>query len=377
MSCPARGSVKVKTVFVALAVCALSAVPCPSARERRPPVARDARALRRALASALGGEFGIVRDELTRRSAYHGGGAYWLAHLRPKRPGRFTLKYAYSYEDPFTKEEPRAWRAEHSIAFVVGPRGCRRRQRHFATAFYQPCLGDTVILPVALDAYRRVYAGHAFEFTAHPAGPRQPPPGPEEWERDLTRAEDAKLRRDPVANPAAEHLKYLGSTAAVRPHRSPGYTAEYHATFEAVRPGRFNLLLGLSAPGAAAGACGAAGEAVSEAAGETVSEAAGGVPVIVVERGTPVTWVVAEESVTQSAGRFSSHAGNSYLTTPVIMQPGERLTLRYYQFTRRGLGGDRDGGVGEGHRPPAITLLPFRVNPDESFNEWVVGRLPK
>ncbi|HWS54663.1 MAG TPA: hypothetical protein VN228_11070 [Pyrinomonadaceae bacterium] len=355
-----RGSVKVKAAFLALSLCAppFVAPRASAAQERRPPVRRDAAALRRALAGAVGGEFEIVRDELTRRSAYHGGGAYWLAHVRPKRPGSFTLKYAYGYEDPFTKGETSATRAEHSFHINVGPRGCWRRPAHMASRF-EPCLGDTIILPFALDAYRRVYAGHTFEFAARPAAARDAPAGPEAWELTLLRQQDAKLRRDEVVNPLAEHLKYLGSTAEVRLHRAPGYTAEYHATFEAVRPGRFNLLLGAGPPGADGGAA--------------------GVPVIIVERGTPVTWLAAHESVSEFVGRFSSHAGNSYLTSPVIMQPGERLTLRYDGYTRRGPRAetDRGGGAEENHRPPVITRLPFRVNPDESFNEWLVEHLPK
>lgn len=358
-----NGSAKVKSLAAALSLCALSfAPPLPSAaRERRPPVRRDAGALRRALAAALGGEFELVRDELTRRSTYHGGGAFWLAHVRPKRGGRFSLKYTYRYQDPFAAGDRRETRAEHTIPLVVGPRGCWRRQRHFMTSFYQPCLGDTIILPFALDAYRRVYDGHTFEFTVHSVSPPGGAGGPEEWEEALMREEDARLRRDAVANPAAEHLKYLGSTAHVRPHRAPGHTAEYHATFEAVRPGRLNLLLGVGAPDAPQ--FGPAHRA--------------GVPVVVVERGTPVTWLAAAESVSEYSGRFSAHAGNNYLTTPVIMQPGERLTLRYGGYTRRGRRAEtgRAGGAAAGHAPPVITRLPFYVNPDDSFNEWIINSI--
>lgn len=356
-----RGSAKVKTVFAALALCAscLAQTPASAAREHRPPVKRDAAALRRALAGALGGEFEIVRHVLTRRSTYHGGGAYWLAHVRPKRPGSFTLKYVYRYEDPFTKNEPRETRAEHTFSFHVGPRGCWRRPEHMASAF-EPCLGDTVILPFALDAYRRVYTGHTFEFKARPAAPRDAPTGPEGWELTLMKEQDAKLRRDEVVNPLAAHLKYLGSTAGVRPHRNGGLTADYYATFEAVRPGRFNLQLGVSAP----------------AAPERGGAAPGGVPVVIVARGTPVTWLAAQEAVSEYTGGFSSHAGNSYHTSPVIMQPGERLTLRYHGFTRRGFGAGRAPGVEESHFPPVITRLPFAVNPDDGFNEWLIKHLP-
>jgi len=357
-SIAARGA-----VFAALSLCVLSlAVALPSgARERRAPVRRDTAALRRALAAALGGEFEIVRDEVTRRSNYHGGGAFWLVHVRPKRSGRFSLKYTYEYVDPFRTDEPRETRVEHTIPLGVGPRGCWRRPEYMASS-YHPCLGDTVILPFALDAYKKVYEGHAFAFTVHSVAPPGAGAGPEKWEEALTREQEAGLRRDSVANPVAEHLKYLGSAAHVMPHRSSGFTAEYHATFEALKPGRFNLLLGVS----------------EQEVSELGSGRAGGVPVIVVERGAPVTWLAAREEVSDYVGRFSAHAGNSYLTTPVVMQPGERLTLRYGGFTRRGFRAetDREGSIEERHLPPSITRLPFRVDPDDSFNEWIVNHLP-
>ena len=358
-----RGPAKFKTVLAALSLCALPLVPplSPAAQGRRPPVERDARALRRALARALGGEFEIVRDELTRRSAYHGGGAYWLAHVRPKRAGSFTLKYVYVYEDPFVKSEPRATRAEHTFSFHVGPRGCWRRPEFMSSSF-EPCLGDTIILPVALDAYRKNYSGHAFELKVHSISPPGAPAGPEKWEEDLPRQQDAGLDQEAVANPLAGHLKYLGRAVHLRPHRAPGYTAEFHATFEAVRPGRFNVSLGAAAPG------------------EPHARLAGGgpVPVIVVERGTPVTWLAAQGTVVDRKGRFSSHYGENYLTTPVIMQPGERLTLPYHRITRRGLDAESrldERGLGRSVAP-VITRLPFRVEPGDNYNEWIIEHLP-
>ena len=79
-------------------------------------------------------------------------------------------------------------------------------------------------------------------------------------------------------------------------------------------------------------------------------------------------------------GRFSSYHGNNYLTTPVILQPGDRFTLKYFGYSRRGRSpGGEDGKALEAtakDRPVRITLLPFRVDPAQVFNEWIVESLP-
>jgi hypothetical protein len=350
---------KVGALSAALALCLL--VSAPAAQERRPPVRRDAAQLRRALSAALGGEFELVRDELTRRSTYHSGGGFWLVHVRPKRAGHFSLKYAYEYQDPFDKSGEPHTRVERSIAFRVGPRGCWRRTEYMASR-YEPCLGDTIILPVALDAYKKEFGGHVFEFTVHSTEPPGAAAGPEKWEEDLMRQEEASLNKEAVANPLAEHLKYLGRVTHIMPHRAPGYTAEFYATFEAVKPGRFNLSLGANVPGMLPAGF----------------QREGSVPVIIVERGTPVTWLAAQESVIERKGRFSSHWGESYLTTPVIMQPGERLTLPYHRFSQRGREpGSQPDKQGLGRQiAPSIHRLPFNVERDDNYNEWIADHPP-
>ena len=355
-----RGCVKVCALAAALALGLFP--PAPAAQEQRPPVRRDAAALRRALAGALKGEFEIVRDEFTRRSTYHSGGGFWLAHLRPRRAGRFALEYTYEYDDPFDQSGEPHTRVVRTVGLNVGPRGCWRRPEYMTSRF-EPCLGDTIILPVALDAYRKEYAGHAFKFTVHSVSGARGAAGPEEWQGVLRRQQEQGLDRAPVANPLAEHLKYVGRAAHVQPHRAPGYTAVFEATFEAVRPGRFNLSLGADAPAVLP-----AGLARD-----------GSVPVIVVARGTPVTWLAGQESVSDHKGRFSSHWGESYLTTPVIMQPGERLTLPYHRYSVRGRGAGREPAEAELRAgvAPVIRRLPFNVERDDSYNEWVVGHLPK
>jgi hypothetical protein len=358
-----KGSVKLGALVASLALCLSVSAPAAQEKgqEKRPPVRRDATQLRRALARALGGEFEIVRDELTRRSTYYSGGGFWLVHVRPKRAGQFSLKYVYEYDDPFDKSgEPHA-RVERTIALGVGPRGCWRRPEHMASR-YEPCLGDTIILPIALDAYKTEYAGHTFEFTVHSVAPEAAPAGPEKWEEDLARQQEAGLDKEAVANPSAEHLKYLGRTTHIMPHRAPGYTAVSYATFEAVKPGRFNLSLGASAPGVPPDG----------------HPGGGSVPVIVVERGTPVTWLAAQESVSDHKGRFSSHWGENYLTSPVIMQPGERLTLPFHSFSRRGSKSESKPNERELARnvAPVIHRHPFHIDRDDNYNEWIIDYPP-
>lgn len=346
---------------VLLGLCVLQALALPQEKPR--PVRHDAARLRRALVAAFGGEVEIVRDEVTRRSDWHGAGGFWLVHVRPKRAGHFSLKYTYKYDDPVNKTDPLYTHVEHTIAFNVGPRGCWRRPEHM-TSYFVPCLGDTVILPVVLDAYKATYTDHTFVFTARPSDAKETAAGPEEWAKTLMRMEEDKLSKDPVENPLAEHLKYVGSRVGIQPHRASGFTANFYATFEAVKPGRFNLEVSTRYP--------------EVPPAPAFADRKGGVPVIVVERGTPVTWLAAQESVHGYSGRFGSHSGNSYLTSPVILQPGERLTLRYGGFSRRGRDPESKLDVAEleARVRPAITRLPFHVDPADSFNEWIVNHPP-
>jgi hypothetical protein len=306
--------------------------------------------LRRSLAEAVGEHFEVTRDRLARRSNWHGGQLYWLAHLRAKRSGEFYVRYKYRYKDHVNPHDPLYTFVEHQTLVRVGPRGCARRPRYNFV-----CVGDTVILPVLANDYTE----HTFSVEAQPFSP-----GDGSTEKSLRDMEEAGLDREPVPNPAAEFLKYLGSRAHYSPHRSPGYTMEYYATFEAVAPGSFNLSLGVSRPGA-----------------PPPTAAAGSVPVVVVERGAPITVLSSKDDVHGYTERFSSRGGGTgYLTTPVIMQVGERLTLQYLSYSVRGRspGGENEEALEAAVRlrPPSVTLLPFQVDPARDFNEWLVEFLP-
>ncbi|HEX8351971.1 MAG TPA: hypothetical protein VF611_03545 [Pyrinomonadaceae bacterium] len=321
-------------------------------KESWPTAAQKAAAaeMRRSLAGTVGYNFEIVRERLARRPG--GGGLYWLAHLRAKRSGEFQFRYRYRYKDHVRPRDPLYTFVEHQSLVRVGEQGCARRPRYNFV-----CVGDTVILPVLVDDYTE----HTFWLAFRPFRPAD-----DSAERLRRDTEERGLYRDAVPNPAAGFLKYLGSRAHYMPFRSGGYTMEFEAAFEAVRPGSFNLGLGVGAH-----ARGAQSAAASDA---------GSVPVVVVERGTPITILLSKEDVHGYTDRFASHSGNNYLTTPVILQTGERLTLRYHGFSARGgsPAGENRAALEASAKdyPPAITLLPFRVDPARDYNDWLVEFLP-
>lgn len=344
-------------ILTALCLCGTVAAQTSKgpSKEFEPDAAQRAEAtrLRGALETAVGEQFEVARGRLTRRSNWHGGGVYWLAYLRAKRPGQFSLNYRYRYRDHVNPQDPLYTFVEHKTFVNVGPRGCPRRPRYNSV-----CVGDTVILPFVFNDYTE----HAFWIESQPYAPADP-----STEKSLRESEDAGLEREPVANPAENFMRYVGRRAYYSPHRAPGYTMTFTATFEAVKPGSFNLSVGTALP----------------AAGPTTlaeTAAAGSVPIVVVAPDAPVTILSSGDNVRGYTERFASNSGNNYLTTPVILQVGERLTLEYHSYRRRGLSaGGENKAVLEAtvkQQVPAITLLPFYADPTRDFNEWLVEFLP-
>lgn len=332
----------------ALLLCGAITAPPPASAGRPAaqfPTPPDTAQLRKSLARALGGDFQIVRHEVSEGTRERGG-PFWLVHVRPTRSGDWHLRYRYKYVDRVHPENPLYTHVQHDSYVRVGAAGCGRRRQA-----KEGCVGDTIILPFVLGQF----SGHTFTVEY-----RGPDTGQElgNWDdpRGFTAADSS------IANPAAPVLRYLGMRRTVMLHRIPGSTTVYTAAFEAVAPGRLNLALQPRLPGAGPP------RAVSWE---------GSVPVLVVPRGQPVTTLLPAEEVTgmDETRGFSSHSGNEYPTTLLLLQPGDRISLEFSRSTVRGHDAPR---TEDDVRAvvPIITRLPFRLDTDDRFNTWIAPWLP-
>ena len=159
-------------------------------------------------------------------------------------------------------------------------------------------------------------------------------------------------------------------------HRNGGYTLESYAVFEAQRPGRFNISLSATfadLPSAVLSSLGASG----------------GTPIIIVARETPVTLLASRHEVRGYSKGYdgrewvSSTSGDSFMTELFILQPGDRISLKYHtlirsrNYERRERAGEsRGSGSPEKSPPPLITKLPFALNTEYNFTEWLTDHLP-
>ena len=110
-------------------------------------------------------------------------------------------------------------------------------------------------------------------------------------------------------------------------HRNGGYTLEGHAVFEAQSPGRFNVTVSANyadLPSAVLSGIGAGG----------------GIPIIVVSRETPVTLLASSHEVRGYTMGYngkeyvSSTSGDAYMVDVMILQPGDRISLKYFTTIR-------------------------------------------
>lgn len=90
---------RVLPLLAALWLCGSATAQTAKKFEPTPAQTAEAARLRVALAGALAQDFELVRERLARRSTWHGGGLYWLAHLRARRGGEFYVRYKYRYKD--------------------------------------------------------------------------------------------------------------------------------------------------------------------------------------------------------------------------------------------------------------------------------------
>jgi hypothetical protein len=334
----------------------------PSPRADAPPrlaprAEPDTARLREALAAAFGDDMEIVRTELS-----HGlrerGGTFWLVHARPRRSGYYAMQYRYDYRDHHRPENPLYTHVEHTSSIRVGERECRRRREG-----KDVCLGDTVILPFVVNDY----TGHTFQVT------RRALPANESFPELPLQADTAGTGA--VDNPLAAHLRFHGTGSHEMLRRNGGGSVVYSAVLEAVAPGRFNVAVS------------------SRREDGTVPKVTpfGSIPVVIVPQGEPVTVLLENETVEGHNARdgFSSHRGNQYLATVLLLQPGDRITLEYGSGA---LPGPRHGGppppaaeawpalAQNGSRlgppEPAIAAFPFELDVDQRFNAWLAPHLP-
>ncbi len=352
------------TLCIALQFLFVASANC---QKQKPKLSDEAR-LRVQFVAAFGKDFNLAKSEFKTRSNARGGGTFWLAYLEPKRTGYFYLQHRYQDSDPLYSH------VEQEIHLGVGPKGCHRGAPYAGT-YSRFCLGDTIIFPMLINNFTE----HEFKLVK-----AEYSNGDSDWETfaDLhSESSDQNLDQTPIANnPAAESLRYIGRSSHKMLHRSPGYTLEWYAEFEAVKPGRFNLEVSAAPRDSSPG--------VPLTGVASAASASSGVPIIVVARDTPVTMIAGHEEVRGYRMGFdgreyvSSTSGNSYMTSLMILQPGDRISLRYFSVVHRQESfGERSSGSEKSDKvddvKPLISKHPFSLNADYDFNEWLIGYLPK
>jgi hypothetical protein len=186
-----------------------------------------------------------------------------------------------------------------------------------------------------------------------------------------------------LINPLAQQLKYVGSSSHRLLHRNGGYTLESYAVFEAQSPGKFNVTVSAAYPDLSSAVLSGIG-------------AGGGVPIIVVSRDTPVTLLASHHEVRGYTMGFngqeyvSSVSGDAYMTDLMILQPGDRISLKYFTTTRSpqferseltsvGQGNDSLSRSEASDKVPSPVIYknPFALNTEYSFTEWLADYLPR
>lgn len=320
--------------------------------------------LRAKFEAVVGKDFEVVKGELKGRSNASGGGSYWLAHIKPKHPGSFKLIYRYNYNDPHYSH------VEREFGLNVGRKGCRRGVPS-AGSYHRFCVGDTIIFPVAIFNFTE----HEFSLTSTEYTPEQDAI----WETTYPESPDLSAERTPINNPLADHLRYVGSSSHRLLHRNGGYTLEGYAMFEAQSPGRFNLTVSAVYPD------------LPSAVLSSVP-ASGGTPIIIVSRDTPVTLLASHHEVRGYTMGFngqeyvSSVSGDAFMVDLMILQPGDRISLKYFTTIRRRdyerrerAGGDSSSGDEPTDKVPVplVSKLPFALNTEYNYTEWLMDYLPR
>jgi hypothetical protein len=327
----------------------------------------DLEQLRSTFVAAVANDFELVKDEIKQRSNQSGGGTYWLALLKAKHPGTFKLSYRYNYNDPLYSH------VERSFNLNIGRKSCRRGVPSYGS-YFRFCLGDTIIFPVVINNFTE----HEFMLKSTAYTPEQDAV----WEKVYKEPRDESLDQTAVNNPAADLLRYVGSSSYKLLHRNGGYTLEAQAVFEAQNPGRLNVGLGAEFPDWPSAVLSSVG----------VGNGGGSTSIIIVSRDTPLTLLASAHEVEGYTRGYdgreyvSSTSGDGFMVDVIFLQPGDRISLKYYstirsaRYERREHAGNNAGSdedAPEKVPPPVISKHPFALKTDYNFTEWLEDYLPR
>ena len=204
---------------------------------------------------------------------------------------------------------------------------------------------------------------------------------------DVSRIGGCKAEQSPVNNPLADQLKFVGTSSHRLLHRNGGYTLEGYAMFEAQNPGRFNVTVSAVYPDV--------GSAVLSSVGRS-GGGSGGAAIIIVSRDAPVTLLASHHEVRGYTMGYngqeyvSSTSGDAYMVDVMILQPGDRISLKYFttirsaRDERRERANDEQGDDSHSRNDspdkipsPVIYKNPFALNTEYNFTEWLVNYLPR
>lgn len=289
--------------------------------------------------------FDVIGDELAGLESEKRPGAYWLVRVKPKRAGHYAVKYVYKYNDPFYGD------GENTIMVRVGPGKCDR-QSTAESGISRFCLDDTVILPVR--AGNRYDYSFSVKYTEETTPEINPVPL-----RDYAATISAPpSSEEPVKNPLESHLRFLGIRSHVMLHRNSGSTTVYFANFQAISAGRFNIAL--------------SSEYEKGTSPVTPTVPGEGTAVLILEPGTPVTYLALHENTINYADekKFSSHSGGNFPTNLLVLQPGEVFSLPFSTITTRDNFGKKTDKI-RVHPWPVIRKAPFFIDRRWGFNQFI------
>lgn len=301
----------------------------------------DLKLLKQLFVNEFGKDFQFVKGELKNNTIESEQRQYWLAHVKPKQTGFFTIKYSYQYADKFYSYGE----TEMKIA-VGGKNGSRYPQVVRERGYF--CLGDTIVIPIRLTRFSK----HTFTLESKYIKAEEI-----EQSRETYNHYKTQLTPDKVPNPVEENLKYLGKHRQDQLFRSGGGNFTYLAIFEAKKIGKFNIIL--------------SGE-TNKGRISLRSE-----PVIIIERGTPITSLVPEETSTFyiKDQRYSSAYQQNYESNLMILHPGDVVAVPFL-FLHAKSWLDKKSSLTEGdirslNPTPTIQKQPFSIKTEDGFNKWV------